>query len=110
MPLPATCFYPRFSHAPKSLPILIQFVSLHLCYGSEKFQKAELTPPATSPEGPSISCWPHKDSGRGERVDKEQEGMMEVDGKEFCGLGLEVRAVRPVGTGGVHTMGNEVIC
>lgn len=36
--------------------------------------------------------------------------MMEVDGKEFCGLGLEVRAPRPVGRGGVLTTGNEIIC
>lgn len=36
--------------------------------------------------------------------------MMEVDGKEFCGLGLEVRAPQPVGRGGVLTTGNEIIC
>lgn len=34
---------------------------------------------------------------------------MEVDGGEFCGLGGEVRTVRPVRRGGVCTQGNKVI-
>lgn len=85
---PQHVFSPSFLSWPKSLPILIQFVSLHLCCSSEKFQKADLTLLATPPKGPSISCWPQTDSGRGKkRADKELEGMMEVDGKEFCGSG-----------------------
>lgn len=43
-------------------------------------------------------------------MDKQLEGGMEVDGGEFCGLGLEVRAVRPVWRRGVSTRRNEIIC
>lgn len=64
---------------------------------SENFHKADLTLPATLACG-AIHQPPAPDGLREETgADKELERGMEVDGREFCGLGLEVSAVRLVG-------------
>lgn len=92
--------------------ICAYLASIHLFRSlrAEKLQKAELTLPATLSWGP-IHQLLTPDGLRVEKgADKELLGGMEVDGREFSGLGVEVRALRPVGRRGIRTRGNEIIC